>query len=230
MAIMRPWPIKLNVSMGPAGVIATGYTLAWAGDLLVFMMAPVANSMRMLHGLQQYKQRILLMMVAALAIGVIGSVYTTLILGYRHGANNMAFSAWFAKEPFRFARNFILNPVGPYWAGWGWTWVGAAIMVILIWARHHLLWWPFHPIGYMVSGTWMLNSCVVQHLHRLADQDRGPEVPGSERVPPDALVLPGHDPGAVRSRGSMGDSGRFHRDDGQPDPHVLKVQVALSIP
>ena len=32
------------------------------------------------------------------------------------------------------------------------------MMALLIWARHHLLWWPFHPIGYLVSGTWILNS------------------------------------------------------------------------
>ena len=75
-------------SVNPGKVAETG-TLAWAGDLLVFMMAPVANSMRMLHGLQRYKRRILLMMVAALTIGVVGSAYTTLILGYRHGANNL---------------------------------------------------------------------------------------------------------------------------------------------
>ena len=32
------------------------------------------------------------------------------------------------------------------------------VMALLIWIRHHLLWWPFHPIGYLVSGTWILNS------------------------------------------------------------------------
>ena len=36
--------------------------------------------------------------------------------------------------------------------------VGMGVMALLIWIRHHLWWWPFHPIGYLVSGTWILNS------------------------------------------------------------------------
>ena len=36
--------------------------------------------------------------------------------------------------------------------------LGMAVMALLMLARHHLLWWPLHPIGYVVSGTWILNS------------------------------------------------------------------------
>ena len=146
-------------SLGVAGVLATGMTLAWAGDLLVFMMAPCANGIRMLHGLSRYKRRILAMIGLAMAIGLVGGVCTILVLSYHYGANNYHGSwAWFAKEPFRVAQNFALNPTGPNWDGWLWNGVGAAIMALLIWARHHLLWWPFHPLGYLASGTWILNS------------------------------------------------------------------------
>ena len=146
-------------SLGVAGVLATGMTLAWAGDLLVFMMAPCANGIRMLHGLSRYKGRILAMIGLAMAIGLVGGVCTILVLSYHYGANNYHGSwAWFAKEPFRVAQNFALNPTGPNWDGWLWNGVGAAIMALLIWARHHLLWWPFHPLGYLASGTWILNS------------------------------------------------------------------------
>ena len=31
-------------------------------------------------------------------------------------------------------------------------------MALLMLARHYLVWWPLHPIGYVVSGTWMINS------------------------------------------------------------------------
>ena len=31
-------------------------------------------------------------------------------------------------------------------------------MALLLWARHHLLWWPLHPIGYVASGTWILGN------------------------------------------------------------------------
>ena len=145
--------------LGVKGMMAAGMTLAWAGDLLVFMMAPCANGIRMLHGLGRHRRRILVMMGLAMIIGLVGGVGTIIALSYKYGANNYHGSwAWFAREPFRFAAIFAHSPAGPSWDGWLWNGVGAAIMAGLIWARHHLLWWPLHPIGYLVSGTWILNS------------------------------------------------------------------------
>lgn len=147
-------------ALGPAGIIAVSYTLAWAGDLLVFMMAPCANSIRMLHGLRSSRTRLLGMMAAAMAIGLVGSIYATLKLGYQYGALNLhqQYFSGFAQEPFRFASRLIDTPVGPHWPGWGWNGAGASVMALLIWARQRLLWWPLHPIGYMVGGTWILHS------------------------------------------------------------------------
>jgi hypothetical protein len=150
-----------STALGPAGMMAAGFTLAWAGDLLIFMMAPCANGIRMLHGVKASKKVVLGMMAAAVVIGIAGSIYATLYMGYSYGALNLHrqyFSGLFALEPFRFASRFIESPTGPYWPGWIWTGVGAAIMAVLMTARHYLLWWPLHPIGYVVSGTWILNS------------------------------------------------------------------------
>ncbi len=150
-----------STALGATGMMALGFTLAWAGDLLVFMMAPCANGIRMLHGLKVGRRRVLAMLTAALAIGLLGSIYATLNLGYQYGALNLHrqyFSGLFALEPFRFAARFIETPTGPYWIGWVWNGVGAAVMALLLWARHHLLWWPLHPIGYVASGTWILGN------------------------------------------------------------------------
>ena len=150
-----------STALGATGMMALGFTLAWAGDLLVFMMAPCANGIRMLHGLKVGRRRVLAMLTAALVIGLLGSIYATLNLGYQYGALNLHrqyFSGLFAFEPFRFAARFIETPTGPYWLGWLWNGVGAAVMALLLWARHHLLWWPLHPIGYVASGTWILGN------------------------------------------------------------------------
>ena len=150
-----------STALGATGMMALGFTLAWAGDLLVFMMAPCANGIRLLHGLKVGPRRVLAMLAAALAIGLVGSIYATLNLGYQYGALNLHrqyFSGLFALEPFRFAARFIETPTGPYWLGWLWNGVGAAVMALLLWARHHLLWWPLHPIGYVTSGTWILGN------------------------------------------------------------------------
>ena len=31
-------------------------------------------------------------------------------------------------------------------------------MVVLMWARHHLLWWPLHPIGFAVGANMMMDK------------------------------------------------------------------------
>lgn len=146
--------------LGPKGLLALGYTMAWSGDLLVFIMAPCANGIRILYGLGRYKRRLVFMIALALGIGLVGSICTTLILAYSYGGVNLhqQYFSWFAQEPFKLAARFVETPIGPHWPGWGWHGLGMATMGLLMLARHHLLWWPLHPIGYVVGGTWILNS------------------------------------------------------------------------
>ncbi len=146
--------------LGPSGLVAVGYTLTWAGDLLVFAMAPCANGIRLLHEVKGNRMRVLIMLVAALFIALLGSIYITLRLGYQYGALNMhqQYFSWFAQEPFKLASQFINTPVEANWAGWGWNALGAGVMALLMLLRHHFVWWPLHPVGYVVSGTWIMNS------------------------------------------------------------------------
>ena len=146
--------------LGPGGLVALGYTLTWAGDMLVFAMAPCANGIRLLHEVKGNKIRVLGMMVAALLIALLGSIYITLKLGYQYGALNMhrQYFSWFAQEPFKMAAQFINTPAAANWTGWGWNGVGAGVMALLMVFRHHFVWWPLHPIGFVVSGTWIMNS------------------------------------------------------------------------
>ena len=31
-------------------------------------------------------------------------------------------------------------------------------MALLMWARHQLLWWPLHPIGYPIGAVWLMDQ------------------------------------------------------------------------
>ena len=44
-----------SAALGKAGMLSLGYTMGWANELLVFMMAPIANGLRLLHGLQRFR-------------------------------------------------------------------------------------------------------------------------------------------------------------------------------
>ena len=51
----------------------------------------------------------------------------------------------------------MTDPTGPSFTGWLWTLFGAGVMTLLLIARHHLTGWPFHPLGFAVSGGWTMS-------------------------------------------------------------------------
>ena len=147
-------------ALGAAGMVATGYTFAWAGDLLVFMTAPLANGLRLGSDLKCRRRLLFWAIVAAMLISLVAACWFMLHLAYRDGAVNLhpQYFTGFAAYPSDFAAQKLANPTGPSLAGWLWTGFGALIMGGLMAARHFFVWWPFHPLGFAVSTGWVMNS------------------------------------------------------------------------
>ena len=147
-------------ALGPAGMVATGYTLAWAGDLLVFMTAPLANGLRLGSDLAGSRRMLFWAIIAAMAISLVASCWFMLHLAYRDGALNLhpQYFTGFAQYPSDFPAKKLANPTGPDIVGWLWTGFGALVMGGLMTARHYFVWWPFHPLGFAVSTGWVMNS------------------------------------------------------------------------
>ena len=106
-------------------------------------------------------------MLLAIVVALFTSVGLVIWLGYQHGGINL--DGWFYKHMGRGVGEFIwykiTNPVnfidspeviGPRLA---YTFVGAGVMWLLIWARHHFLWWPTHYLGFAISSTNMTSGC-----------------------------------------------------------------------
>jgi hypothetical protein len=142
------------------GMMATGYTFAWAGDMLVFMAAPLANVLRLGSGLTRGQRAMLGAIVTAMLISLVVSTWFLLYLAYRDGALNLhrQYFGTFAALPSSFAAQKIANPTGPSLLGWMWTAVGSAVMGGLMIARHKFIWWPLHPLGFAVSMGWVMVS------------------------------------------------------------------------
>ena len=147
-------------ALGASGMVATGYTFAWAGDLLVFMTAPLANSLRLGSDLKGSRRPLFWAIVTAMLISLVASCWFMLHLAYRDGALNLhpQYFTGFAAYPSDFAAQKLANPTGPSLVGWLWTGFGALIMGGLMAARHFFIWWPFHPLGFAVSTGWVMNS------------------------------------------------------------------------
>jgi hypothetical protein len=148
----------MATTFGGANIVAKGfgtltYGWVWMSDIRTTVMSSAAHGMY----LTRRKGRGLfpLLMLAA-AITFVVATLAGIWLGYRHGAANL--HSWFfidgPKYTFKWALEYITTSKPPNYAGYFWSGVGAAIMAGLILAQRSLLWWPMHPVGFIVCSIY----------------------------------------------------------------------------
>lgn len=98
------------------------------------------------------------MMVAGLA-GILGAFWAFLHQVYRLGVttHNIGWVTGFGAEPWRRLQSWMTTPRHPQPASPIAAGVGLAFTFVLMSLRTRYAWWPFHPAGYAVSGTWSMN-------------------------------------------------------------------------
>lgn len=147
-------------ALGPAGMVGMAYTYVWGADIRTFVMASCAHGLKLADHLGSNRRPLFWLILAAVVISVVGSVWSVLVLCYEHGGINL--SSWFfgggVRAPFEYIALKLNTPTGPNWVGWLHTGVGGSIMAGLMMARHHLLWWPLHPLGYVVGSVWLMDE------------------------------------------------------------------------
>ena len=146
-------------ALGPAGIVATSFTLVWAGDLLAFMAAPLANVLRLGGEVEGRRRPILGAVAAAMLISLIVSACYTLYLGHRYGAVNLhsQYFKTFAQEPAKFIAQNLSQAIEPSLPNWLWTGFGGMCMGLLVFARQRWAGWPFHPLGFAISAGWIMD-------------------------------------------------------------------------
>lgn len=148
-------------AIGIPGLVALSFTLIWVGDLLSFMMAPVAHAVRVAHDSEdRVRGPYFTALIGAMVLSFVVSVATMIGLGHGYGAANLhqQYFQGFAKYAPDLAATKMQNPTLPNVGGWAWTGVGAIIMGGLTFATYRFNWWPLHPLGYMVSPAWIMTS------------------------------------------------------------------------
>ncbi len=148
-----------STALGIKGVVALGYTLVWVGGFLMFVTAPMANALRIGSEITRNRRGVFLAVAAAVVIAILAATWFQIYLAYKYGGLhlNSKYYQGFAMWPSRFAEAGMANLTGPNVEGWIWTGVGGALMGGLMLARHVFAWWPFHPIGFAVSASWVMN-------------------------------------------------------------------------
>ena len=146
-------------ALGAAGLMALAFTLVWCGDLLTFMMGPTAHAIRIAHDSEAGRRGPYFgALLGAMILSLVVSVISMISLGHAHGAANLhqQYFNGFAKFPAHITALKLQNPALPNTGGFFWTGVGAVVMGLLTLASYRLSWWPLHPLGYMVSPSWIM--------------------------------------------------------------------------
>ena len=97
-------------------------------------------------------------LVLAGAFGGFAAIWAYLHLAYDFGASGkMRGGGGFAGEAYNNLAGWISQPRPANWGANGAIGVGFLFCALLMIARIKLAWWPFHPIGYAISGSWSMN-------------------------------------------------------------------------
>ena len=147
-------------AMTDTGIFSLALTFSWTGSNRVLLMAAAINAMKLAEGVGALKRPLFWVMVVAIVVTLAGSLGIILWSAYEHGAVNL--ESWFftgnPRNTHEHVQYKLQNPMGfsetpdIMWPRALWTAVGGAVMAALIWARHHFLWWPLHPIGFAVCA------------------------------------------------------------------------------
>jgi len=123
-------------------------------------IAPSLEGYKIAQQTRMSARRMLVAMVVALGLGIFGGFWAMLHVGYKYGmeASVVGPGAWFGFEPYRNLHGWISNPQPPNThatIAWG---VGVGCALVLAVMRMRFAWWPFHPVGYAVSGSWSMDQ------------------------------------------------------------------------
>lgn len=135
---------------------ALGFTYVWVSDIRTLVMASAANSLKIGSERRMLGRPLFWAIMAAIGLALAGSIWITLTLCYKNGALNMT-RVWFltgcGRVPWGFVAAKIQRTIEPNWWGWFFTGVGGAVMLILVFLRHHFIWWPIHYIGFPIADS-----------------------------------------------------------------------------
>ncbi len=95
---------------------------------------------------------------AAFVLGIVASTLFTVWLGYTIGGYNFQ-PNWLIIRAgtggYQRAVNDIISPEAMEAADYWFFLAGAVFMTILNIMRFRFAWWPFHPVGFALSGAWL---------------------------------------------------------------------------
>ncbi len=105
-------------------------------------------------------KKILYSMIIAMVVGIPSTFWAVLHLMYKFGATAgvVGYHVGPGWESFYRLQRWLTSPTLTNWGAVGFLSFGFLFTIFLMLMRTHFIWWPFHPTGYAISGSWAMGT------------------------------------------------------------------------
>jgi len=147
-----------STALGPGNLTALTFVdCALTFDLREFLMPSVLNAFRLSESQGVSPRRMVPIIAVALIVCVLIAAPVYLLTFYRPGAAQVANVVELDYHPRRFIGTLASRleaPVQPGALGYISAASGVAIVSALAWLRLNYVWWPVHPLGFVMATSW----------------------------------------------------------------------------
>ena len=148
--------------LGLGNMTGLGLSTVWvgAGGLTTMTSAMLHTFKLKATAGERPDRRLPWIFLAAIVVGMAGSIWVTMGISYAHGGINL--HGWFfegaPRWPLRYMASVYNDPESSFSPRMLFTGLGGGFMGLLLFLRQRLPWWPLHPIGYPIATTYPIVS------------------------------------------------------------------------
>lgn len=147
--------------LGPANLFPLAMVqFIFMFDMRCFLMPSLMDGYKMADSPPLKRRSLFKAMALAICVGVVVSYISVLAWTYHTGG--MSMNSWFFHDanrvPYMQAIDRANNAVSANWRNLAFTAIGAIVAAAAIFMRQHFVWWPLHPIGYAMGGTFAMSQ------------------------------------------------------------------------
>ena len=106
---------------------------------------------------KETSHRLIAAIMVAAVLGAISCFWSILHVGYQLGMESKLYrTTWFARQGYTILASRLTHQTEISYLDLGFMGIGFVFTTALLAIRSQFLWWPFHPVGYAVSGWWII--------------------------------------------------------------------------
>jgi hypothetical protein len=156
-AVLRLWGSRL---VGGPSIVALTFARTFDSAGKGLLMPALSQGVRAVDG-SDSPRRIAVVIWVGLVVGILAALGDALYFGYSEGAYNMMNGGfWNGPKNILNKAVAVMRTPTPAWGKGraGFAVAGAFVMLLLTIVRYRAQWWPLHPVGFAVQGTFGLTK------------------------------------------------------------------------